>query len=277
MIFGSFLSCIVVLQLAIVYVLHAGQQQAQQRVHNAMHRPQFILFGDSITQHSFDEGGWGARLASHYQRKADIVLRGYSGYNIAWAQHLVQKVFPQDAAIKPALVTVFFGANDAALADGVNRRQHVPLQKYRELLRDTVRHLASCGAAARVIITPPPVDERARISDRKMKWGVNEYSEQPDRLNAVTGAYAAACRAVGTEEGVPVLDIWTEFQKNPEWRTYLSDGLHLTPSGNAALFELLMALIEKQLLQLRFDTLKFDFPLHDDIAAEDPAVAFTNH
>lgn len=47
------------------------------------------------------------------------MLRGYSGYNIAWVQHLVQKVFPSDASIKPALVTVFFGANDAALADGV--------------------------------------------------------------------------------------------------------------------------------------------------------------
>lgn len=47
------------------------------------------------------------------------MLRGYSGYNLAWAQHLVHKVFPPDAAVKPALVTVFFGANDAALAGGV--------------------------------------------------------------------------------------------------------------------------------------------------------------
>ena len=34
-----------------------------------MLRPSFVLFGDSITQRSFDEGGWGARLASLYQRK----------------------------------------------------------------------------------------------------------------------------------------------------------------------------------------------------------------
>lgn len=138
-----------------------------------------------------------------------------------------------------------------------SKRQHVPLQKYRELLQSTVRHLASCGAGARVIITPPPIDEPARIASRKevsdstpseehcgsnkhagdtpplqsasyltavvkwgspcrvrsglwvQKWGINEFSEQPDRLNAVTGDYAAACRAVGAEEGVPVLDIWT--------------------------------------------------------------------
>jgi lysophospholipase L1-like esterase len=52
-------------------------------------------------------------------RQADILLRGYSGYNIAWAQHLVPALFPMDAAVKPSLVTVFFGANDAALAGGV--------------------------------------------------------------------------------------------------------------------------------------------------------------
>lgn len=34
-----------------------------------MLRPSFVLFGDSLTQRSFGEGGWGARLADAYQRK----------------------------------------------------------------------------------------------------------------------------------------------------------------------------------------------------------------
>ena len=34
-----------------------------------MHRLKFVLFGDSLTQRSFDDGGWGARLTSAYQRK----------------------------------------------------------------------------------------------------------------------------------------------------------------------------------------------------------------
>lgn len=42
------------------------------------------------------------------------MLRGYSGYNTAWALHLLQALFPQGMAA-PALVTVFFGANDAVL------------------------------------------------------------------------------------------------------------------------------------------------------------------
>ncbi len=32
-------------------------------------RPQFVLFGDSITQQSFEDGGWGAALAALYARQ----------------------------------------------------------------------------------------------------------------------------------------------------------------------------------------------------------------
>lgn len=44
-------------------------------------RGRIVLFGDSITQQSFSCGGWGARMADAYQRKADVLNRGYSGYN----------------------------------------------------------------------------------------------------------------------------------------------------------------------------------------------------
>jgi hypothetical protein len=32
-------------------------------------RPQFVLFGDSITEQSFEHGGWGAALAALYARQ----------------------------------------------------------------------------------------------------------------------------------------------------------------------------------------------------------------
>jgi len=36
----------------------------------AMQRPEFVLFGDSLTQKASDsEGGWAAALAHNYQRK----------------------------------------------------------------------------------------------------------------------------------------------------------------------------------------------------------------
>lgn len=35
-------------------------------------RPQFVLFGDSITEQSFRHGGWGASLANTYSRKVPL-------------------------------------------------------------------------------------------------------------------------------------------------------------------------------------------------------------
>jgi hypothetical protein len=98
-------------------------------------RPQIVLFGDSITEQSFRAGGWGAALADTYSRKvnstftillfltkisflfilfnykilfwfvcnvlkADIVNRGYGGYNTRWALFLLHHLFP--------LVSFFF-------------------------------------------------------------------------------------------------------------------------------------------------------------------------
>ena len=81
-------------------------------------RPQFIVFGDSITQQAFSPGGWAAMLSDAYQRRVDIMNRGYSGYNTRLATSLLSYVFPPETAADAALLaTVFFGANDAALPD----------------------------------------------------------------------------------------------------------------------------------------------------------------
>lgn len=82
-------------------------------------RPQFVFFGDSITQRSFNPlSGWSSIVADAYQRKVDIINRGYSGFNTRWALPLVDHIFPnKDYKNQVKLVTIFFGANDAALAD----------------------------------------------------------------------------------------------------------------------------------------------------------------
>ncbi|PPS05135.1 hypothetical protein GOBAR_AA15552 [Gossypium barbadense] len=104
-------------------------------------RPNILLFGDSITQESFRSGGWGASLADAYSRKADVVLRGYGGYNTRWALFLLHHLFPLGLTKPPVATTIFFGANDAALAGGTSERQHVPVEEYKENLRKIVRHL----------------------------------------------------------------------------------------------------------------------------------------
>ena len=88
-----------------------------------------MLLGDSLTQFGFSPGGWAGRLANRYQRRADVLNRGYSGYNTRWILEHVRRdtgVVPGGGATK--LVTCFFGANDASLPEH-NLRQHVPLEE----------------------------------------------------------------------------------------------------------------------------------------------------
>jgi hypothetical protein len=60
--------------LPIVYFFSAGRGGrmaggSSGDVEVVVHRPKVILFGDSLTERSFDAGGWGAALAHNYSRK----------------------------------------------------------------------------------------------------------------------------------------------------------------------------------------------------------------
>ena len=58
-------------------------------------------------------------------RQADVVLRGYGGYNTRWALHILEDVFPPDVKPAPHLVTLFWGANDAAIPDRLRFGVHM--------------------------------------------------------------------------------------------------------------------------------------------------------
>jgi lysophospholipase L1-like esterase len=97
-------------------------------------RPAIVLFGDSITQQGFGVDGnlgWASLLASAYSRRADVLNRGFSGYNTRHALDILPRVFgtPPDEGI--LFCTVLFGANDSALP---GERQHVPMDEYKENL-----------------------------------------------------------------------------------------------------------------------------------------------
>ncbi|GAA0172079.1 esterase [Lithospermum erythrorhizon] len=110
-------------------------------------RAKIYLFGDSITQCSFVNGGWGASLANHFSRRVDVLLTGYSGINTRWALKVLDKVFPPEnggvAGSPTVAVIVFFGANDASLPDRCSAFQHVPLD-------ETCFPKRSCGCYIKV-------------------------------------------------------------------------------------------------------------------------------
>lgn len=105
-------------------------------------RPVILLFGDSLTQLGFGENGgvgWASLVASAYIRRADVLNRGFSGYNTRHSLDVLERVLggtaPQTTEQSVLFGTVFLGANDAALP---GEPQHVPIDEYAENLAKIV-------------------------------------------------------------------------------------------------------------------------------------------
>mmetsp|Transcript_9975 Transcript_9975/g.25806 ORF Transcript_9975/g.25806 Transcript_9975/m.25806 type:complete len:295 (-) Transcript_9975:106-990(-) len=216
----------------------------------------FILFGDSITQQSFSVGGWGARLQDRYQRRADVINRGFGGYNTRWALKLLAGQQLRDGpGDHTALVTIFFGANDASLPQH-NLRQHVPKHEYVDNLRRIVGHLRRhCPAAALLLITPPPVCHEQRLAFQRQRYPTAATGIL-ERTHENAGAYARAVVELAEELHLPCVDLWQGMQSaapGEGWHAYLSDGLHLSAEGNAKVAELILEKIENFYPMLALD------------------------
>ncbi|NXI42112.1 IAH1 esterase, partial [Galbula dea] len=208
--------------------------------------PRVVLFGDSITEYSFQENGWGTYLAERLTRKCDVVNRGLSGYNTRWAKLVLPKLITKNAGAESTVaVTIFFGANDSALKD-LNPKQHVPLEEYAANLKSMIQYLKSVDITEDriVLITPPPLQESAWEKACLAK------GDKLNRCNATTGEYAQACVQVARDCGTDVLDLWTLMQKNQDFSSYLSDGLHLSAEGSNFLAAQLWSCLEKKLSAL---------------------------
>ncbi|XP_065747608.1 isoamyl acetate-hydrolyzing esterase 1 homolog isoform X1 [Phocoena phocoena] len=215
--------------------------------------PRVLFFGDSTTQFSFQQGGWGASLADKLVRKCDVLNRGFSGYNTRWVKIILPRLIRKGNSLhSPVAVTVFFGANDSALK-GENPKQRIPLEEY------AVRHLQSVGAPeSRLVRTtpPPPLCEAAQRQERLHKIQRLDFlfsiGCKLNRLNLVVGEYARACLRVAQDCGIDALDLWTLMQKDSQdfSSSCLPDGLHLSPKGNEFLFSHLWPSIEKKVSSL---------------------------
>ncbi|XP_062429007.1 isoamyl acetate-hydrolyzing esterase 1 homolog isoform X1 [Rhea pennata] len=208
--------------------------------------PRVVLFGDSITEYSFLDKGWGASLAERLVRKCDVVNRGFSGYNTRWAKLILPRLISKSTnAESTVAVTIFFGANDSALKD-LNPKQHVPLEEYAANLKSMIQYLKSVDINEDriILITPPPLQESSWEKECLAK------GDKLNRLNSITGEYAKACVQVARDCGTDVVDLWTLMQKNQDFSSYLSDGLHLSTKGSNFLAAQLWSCLEKKISTL---------------------------
>ncbi|KAK8617258.1 hypothetical protein V6N13_080176 [Hibiscus sabdariffa] len=187
-------------------------------------RPLFLLFGSSIVQGSFINEGWGAILAHTYARKADIILRGYSGWNSRRALEVLNKVFPQDGVVQPSLVIVYFGGNDSIKPHPSGLGPHVPLLEYVDNMRKIAMHLKGLSEKTRVMfLNTPPVNEEQ----------IHVVLGLTGRTNEGSRVYSEALLKLSKELGIKCVDIWTAIQQRDDWMTTcFTDGIHLSSEGN---------------------------------------------
>ncbi|KAF1357667.1 lipase [Lizonia empirigonia] len=225
---------------------------------------QFLLFGDSITQDSFNQQrgfGFSAALQADYIRRLDVVNRGFSGYNTRQALNVLPSIIPSPEQAKIRFLTIFFGANDASLP-GAPNKQHIPLDEYTANLEKIVTHPQIVAHNPRIIlIAPPPINEH-------LWWPRDQESGHTSvsRTAATTKEYADAVVELGAKLNLPVVNLWkgfmakTGFQING-WKfgdllpgsldsaqndalvELMYDGLHFHPAGYRILYQEVTKLI----------------------------------
>ena len=220
-------------------------------------------FGDSLTQEGFKVGGWAARLADRYSRRLDVICRGFSGYNTKWAYDLLPHMsLPKS----PELVTVFFGANDAALKEK-NPAQHVPLEEYQKNLQAIVTYMKeTLGAKNVIVISPPAVIESAWRDTMRAKSGDEDV--ESDRRNAMTGQYAEAAREAAKSTSAGFVDTFGAIEKSENKASLYTDGLHLSAEGNKVIYDLIIAYIDEHVSSLKVSPCKFSGSINSGSVSE---------
>ncbi|KAJ7694204.1 SGNH hydrolase-type esterase domain-containing protein [Mycena rosella] len=232
-----------------------------------------MLFGDSITQAGWTDGGVGARLANVYSRKFDVLNRGLAGYNTEWAIPVLEQCLAnqqdQPHAAKIRILVIWFGANDATISSSP---QHVPLPKFIENTKRLVNLVQSpespyYSPSTRVIlITPPPLNSHQRPA---------RDPPVADRTFEITKEYAEGVKEAAAATKVSVVDVWTAIWKaagenEASMSAYLSDGLHLKPEGYAVVYKTLMKTIKEEHADLHYENLGSVFPSWNLVDRADP-------
>ncbi|KAJ1964723.1 isoamyl acetate-hydrolyzing esterase, partial [Dipsacomyces acuminosporus] len=186
-----------------------------------------LAFGDSTTQFGDypSTSGWLTHLSRFYERRMDVLNRGFSGYTTIDARNVVELVLPETASsssqnrtksrrsIWPPrddtlptkaptvrLLILFFGANDSVL-EGYDK--HVPLAAFSENLRyiaSLIRDPKSRFYApeTRILFVTPPT-----IGDKMYGYYAGKYGLPVKRKNKVTKLYAEAVKAVAKTVDAP--------------------------------------------------------------------------
>jgi len=223
-----------------------------------------LLFGDSLTEGGWVEGGFAQLLAAAYNRRLDVINRGLRGYNTEWGltsfKHIFASRDKHSSLPVVKLLTIWLGANDATLSGD---RQHVSYDQYLEnihTMASMIRSPTSPYYSPRtriILLTPPPVNP-------------SQFPQDLNRTPEHTKMYADGIKTVGEELDLPVVDVWSLFwikagEKEEGLTSLLSDGLHLTKEGYKIVFDGLMETVRTSCPELTPEKLPYTFPYWDHL------------
>eukprot|EP00457_Paulinella_chromatophora_P003182 gb/GEZN01003188.1/.p1 GENE.gb/GEZN01003188.1/~~gb/GEZN01003188.1/.p1 ORF type:complete len:423 (+),score=77.92 gb/GEZN01003188.1/:673-1941(+) len=218
-------------------------------------RPTLVLFGDSLTEDAFRDGGWGSLLAGFYNRRVDVFNRGFAGYNTDWALRYLSsalKLHTWPAQPHTNLATVVcFGVNDVLVAGKAG--QHVAVPAFKDNLRAMIKPLQSLGKV--VLMTPPPFDEKGEPRWKNLSLYANAVLDLAEELSVSV----VDCSVMRDESG------WQDF--------FLEGKPQLSRQGNQWLFHTLCKVLAEG--GLKPDCLPLDAPLYTQINKDNPQATFS--
>eukprot|EP01126_Amoeba_proteus_P037860 TRINITY_DN3922_c0_g1_i3.p2 TRINITY_DN3922_c0_g1~~TRINITY_DN3922_c0_g1_i3.p2 ORF type:complete len:169 (+),score=35.02 TRINITY_DN3922_c0_g1_i3:304-810(+) len=141
-------------------------------------------------------------------------------------------LFPPNCT-SPVLVTICLGANDSSVGC-----QHVPLEEFEENLTKILNFFRSDVFSTKpqiILISPPPT------------------SRSGERQNERTKEYARRVVHIAKIENIEYLDLWAAMVAKDNWQSFLSDGLHLSASGNQFFWQQLRPVLERLLGERKYD------------------------
>lgn len=144
--------------------------------------PEFILFGDSLTEWSFDEDtrGFGWHLRQRYAGLVDVVNQGQAGYTSTRLKSDFDRIITRATspnAPPTLLFTIFLGANDACI---IADTEYVPWPDFEANIRMFVEKILTQDAMSNtkiVLIGPPPINgSSSAIGDAQTADDVEEIN-----------------------------------------------------------------------------------------------------
>jgi len=202
----------------------------------AFAQSKLVLVGDSTvaTYSTGEKQGWGYALQSYFDSKK-ITVKNHAASGRSSKSFIKEGLWDKALKENPKFVFIQFGHNDSK--DDPNYRTN-PNSDYKTYLRHYINDTEKKGGTP-ILVSPP---ERRR-------WSGSKISRSLD-------AYVKAMKQVASEEGVILLDLWSQSIKELEKlgeskaKKYYTDTTHTNKEGAKWLAGLLVQEIRQKAPQL---------------------------